>query len=328
MVVKLIDDKGLWDKFIAESPYGTLFHQWEFLKLMEKHSGCKLYTYGMYRGGELICLFPLYVRNFFGSVMVFSPPPGMAVPQLGFVMSRVYDTIKQRRKETYLNEMADEMEAEIKGLGANFVYISTVNRFVDVRPFKWNHYDVRMCYTYTVDLGQPLDQIRKKFDESLAAGISESEKLLYRIRPAEDPDEFYDLLQDRYRQVARAIIPGRQYFKEVLAAFPENMKIEYLYEGDRAVVPVAYYQYKKRFAFWMWPDDDPGRLGHIAWHYIQCKKAEGLESLELPGASEKKQCAFISKFNAPLIYNYNVARSDTKGRIGKRVYGGVIKVPV
>jgi hypothetical protein len=328
MVVKLIDDKALWDKFIAESPYGTLFHQWEPLQLIEKHSGCKLYTYGMYRGGELVCLFPLYVRNFLGSVMVFSPPPGMAIPQLGFVMSRVYDTIKQRRKETYLNEMADEMEAEIKNLAANFVYISTVNHFVDVRPYKWNQYDVRMCYTYSIDLRQPLDQIRKKFDESLAHSIEESEKLPYSIRPADDADAFYDMLHDRYRHEGRSLIPGRQYFKDLLAAFPDNVKIEYLCEGEKPVVPVAYYQYKKRFAFWMWPGDDAGRLGHIVWHYIQSKKAEGFESLELPGASEKKQCDFISKFNAPLIYNYNVARSDTKGRIGKRVYSGVIKVPV
>jgi hypothetical protein len=331
MVVKLIDDKGLWDKFIEESPYGTIFHLWDFLKIIEKHSGCKLYPYGVYRGGELTCLFPVYVRNFMGSIMVFSPPPGMAIPYLGFVMSRTYDALKQRRKETYLNEMADEMEAEIKKLSANFVYISTVNRFVDVRPFKWNQYDVRMYYSYAIDLKRPLDEIRDNFDDSLKRDIQESEKQPYSICPAGDIDAFYGMVQDRYRREGRAFIVGKEYLKDVLTAFPDNVKTDLLCEGDKAIIPIVYYQYKKRFTFWMWPDgggSDLHRRGYIAWHYIRNKKAEGLQSLEIPGASEKRLCAFISKFNAPLIYNFNIARNDLKGRIGKRMYSSVVKARI
>jgi hypothetical protein len=331
MVVKLIDDKGLWDKFMQESPYGTLFHSWDFLKIIEKHSGCKLYPYGVYRGGELTCLFPLYIRSFMGSIMVFSPPPGMAIPHLGFVMSQVYDRLKQRRKESYLNEMADEMEAEIKKLGANFVYISTVNRFVDVRPFKWNGYDVRMYYSYAIDLKRPLDELRENFDDGLKRGILESEKLSYDIRHADNFDAFYEMMHDRYKREGQALIVGKEYLKDVLTAFPDNVKMDLLCEGDKAVVPVAYYQYKKRFAFWMWPDggdNDLRRCGYVAWHYIRSKKAEGLESLEIAGASEKRRCAFISKFNAQLIYNFNIARNDLKGRMGKRMYSNVIKVHI
>jgi hypothetical protein len=109
MVVKLIDDQGLWDKHIEDSVYGTLFHKWDFLKIIEKHSESKLYPYGVFRGEELVCLFPLFVKQFMGLRMIFSPPPGLAVPYLGFVMVSAYDRLKQRRKESYINDVADGM---------------------------------------------------------------------------------------------------------------------------------------------------------------------------------------------------------------------------
>jgi hypothetical protein len=329
MVVKLIDDKSLWDKHIEESPYGTLFHRWDFLKVIEKHSGCKLYPYGIYRGDELTCLYPLYVRGFMGTKMVFSPPPGLAVPHLGFVMGRVYDKLKQRRKETYLNEMVDGIEAEIKQLGANFVYLSTVNRFVDVRPFKWSGYDVHMYYSYAIDLMRPLDEIRGNFDEGLKREVMEGEKLPFTMRNA-GVDEFYGVLSDRYRRDGRAVI-GKEYLKDVLSAFPDNVKIALLYNGDEAVDPVAYYQYKDRSAFWIWPagrDTVSHGSAYAAWDLIKNKKAEGLASLEIPGASERRQNAFISKFNAPLIYNFAIARNDLKGRIGGGMYRNLIKVRI
>ena len=67
---------------------------------------------------------------------------------------------------------------------------------------------------------------------------------------------------------------------------------------------------------------------YAAWDLIKNKKAEGLASLEIPGASERRQNAFISKFNAPLIYNFTIARNDLKGRIGGGMYRNLIKVRI
>jgi len=83
MPAEIITDPALWDGFIEESPYGMLFHRWDFLKIIEKHSGYTLYPYGVYRGKELACLFPLYYRREKGMKMVFSPPPGMCIPLHG-----------------------------------------------------------------------------------------------------------------------------------------------------------------------------------------------------------------------------------------------------
>ena len=332
MVVKLIEDKALWDKHIEESPYGTLFHLWDFLKIIERHSGCKLYPYGIYRGDELVCLFPLFIKSFMGVKMVFSPPPGMAVPNLGFVMGAVYDKLKQRRKEMYINGVADEIEAEIKKMHANYVQISTVNRFVDVRPFRWNGYSVQMKYSYAIDLNMSLDEIWGNFDDSLKREISDGEKMQLSIRPTDDVDQFYHILQGQFERKGQIPpMPGKAYLKDVIAAFPDNLKISFLYKGDKIVDLVAYYQYKKHFAFWLWLTEHDTSLNsseYIAWDYIRNKKAEGLESLEISGASVKRHFAFKSKFNAPLVYNFSITRNDMAGRVGEGMYSSLLKVHI
>lgn len=330
MVVKLIDDQGLWNKHIEESPYGTLFHLWDFLKIIEKHSECKLYPYGIYRGDELVCLFPLFIKSFMGITMVFSPPHGMGIPYLGFVMSSIYDKLKQRRKESYINNVADEIEAEIKKMHANSVHISTVNRFVDVRPFRWNGYDILMNYSYAIDLKRPFDEIWENFDDELKREISESEKLQLSIRPADDVDRFYRVMQDRFKeQHETPPITSKEYLKDVLKTFPDNIKIGFLYNGNDILDPIASYQYKNRSGFWIWlarQDEALHSSESGAWNFIKNKKAEGMESLEITGANIKSQYVFKSKFNAPLIYNFSIFKNDLIGRMGEGIYSSLIKI--
>lgn len=330
MVIKLIEDQGLWDKHIEDSAYGTLFHKWDFLKIIEKHSESKLYPYGVFRGDELTCLFPLFVKQFMGLRMIFSPPPGLAVPYLGFAMVSTYDRLKQRRKESYINSVADEMEEEIKKLHPNFVYMSTVNRFPDVRPFRWNGYEVQMNYSYVIDLKRPLDDIRNDFDAGLKSAIAVSEKLPLSVRPAEDVDQFYSAMQSRFRSRRETPpVASKEYLRDVLKAFPDNIKINFLYNGNDIVVPFASYQYKKRSGFWVWlarPDEVFHSSEFCAWDLIKAKKAEGMESLEMPGAGIRSQYMLKSRFNAPLVYNFSVYRKDLAGRMGESLYANVIKI--
>jgi hypothetical protein len=41
MLVELLDDKKLWDQFVENSPQGLLFHKWDFLKTVKRHSKCQ-----------------------------------------------------------------------------------------------------------------------------------------------------------------------------------------------------------------------------------------------------------------------------------------------
>jgi hypothetical protein len=159
MPVEIIHDKALWDKFIDDSPHGLLFHRWDFLKIAEKHTGYKLLPYGVYLGEELVCIFPLFYKKTMGLKTLFSPPPKTAIPSLGLVMGAGYDGLRQRRKENYLNDVVDEMHKEITRLSPDYISIALVPRFIDVRPFKWNGYDIDVHFTYLIDLKKPIEYI-------------------------------------------------------------------------------------------------------------------------------------------------------------------------
>ena len=60
MVVELLEDKKRWDQFVETSPQGFLFHKWDFLKTVERHSRYQLVPYCIYSGEELRCIFPFF----------------------------------------------------------------------------------------------------------------------------------------------------------------------------------------------------------------------------------------------------------------------------
>jgi hypothetical protein len=60
MVVELLEDKKRWDQFVETSPQGSLFHKWDFLKTVERHSKYRFLPYCVYSGEELRCIFPFF----------------------------------------------------------------------------------------------------------------------------------------------------------------------------------------------------------------------------------------------------------------------------
>ena len=61
MVVELLEDKKRWDEFVETSPQGLLFHKWDFLKTVERHSNDQFLPYCVYSGEELRCIFPFFI---------------------------------------------------------------------------------------------------------------------------------------------------------------------------------------------------------------------------------------------------------------------------
>ena len=108
MTAARVDDKDTWDTFIDESPSGLLFHKWDYLHLTAKHTGSTLLPYAVYKGGEPICVFPLFYRRIRGISTVF-PAPAHRDTSPGCVMSRSFEELKQSKKESTLQMVAEDI---------------------------------------------------------------------------------------------------------------------------------------------------------------------------------------------------------------------------
>ena len=92
------EDAQEWDRIISESPQGTLFHQWNWLKIIEKHTQSTLYPIIGMKGSTPVAVLPLFFQIKGPLRLVFSPPPHVALFYLGPVMAGE-DTLKQKNQE-------------------------------------------------------------------------------------------------------------------------------------------------------------------------------------------------------------------------------------
>jgi len=57
------DDANEWDSIVSESPQGTIFHHWNWLKIAEKYTHSTLYTLIGVKGNTPVGIFPLFFKK-------------------------------------------------------------------------------------------------------------------------------------------------------------------------------------------------------------------------------------------------------------------------
>ncbi|HEY3272415.1 MAG TPA: GNAT family N-acetyltransferase [Methanocella sp.] len=324
MTISLIDDRELWDRTVDQSPYGLLFHKWDFLKIAEKHTGWKLLPYGIYQGTNLLSLFPLFYKKDFMLKSVFSPPPLSCIPYLGPTMNASYDRVKPNTRETQLQAVVDETSAAIKKLSPSYVYIQMPPAFMDIRPFKWNGFQETSHFTYIIDLDRPLDDIWASFGTKLRWNLKNVSKLPLQIRQVNDAETFYDIVTRRYAEQGLTFpMKGSGYLKELIEAFPDNLKMYFLYNGEEIASVITVCQYRGRMIHWMGNARlDSGIAGndHMLWTLIKMAKEDGCKEFELQGAGDRRLWHYKSKYNPRLEVCYAASQKDPLGNAAEWAY--------
>lgn len=333
MTIAIMTDSAEWDRFVEESPYGQLFHKWGFLELIARYSGYRLYPYGVYKGDELICLFPAFYRAKRGLRFLYSPPQQslVYVPYLGFVMSPVFDTLRQHKKENYLDIVSREVNREISRMKANRISISSSPRLVDLRHFKWSGYRVEVGYTYVIDLKRSTQEIWNSFSKDCKKSIRDCEKKKLMLKPSDDVDAFIRLMRHDLAQKDDTFFHRQdsQYLKDILARFPDNLKMSFLYDDDALVAAAINCEYKKHLLLWMCGKDcSKGDYGeYLNWEFIRQAKDRGCELAENWGTEQKMLCVYKSKFNPVIMPSFALVKDDAFGRLASWTYSSLTKQP-
>ena len=330
MAISTIRDGVLWDRFVEESPYGLLFHRWRFLQIVEQHTGYRLLPYGVYRGDELIAVFPLFYRKDLFLKSVFSPPPLTCIPYMGFVVGAGYDGLRPRERETWVRTIVDEADAEIRKLSPNFVYVQMAPCFTDIRPFKWNDYREESHFTYLLDLDRPEEELLKSFDrKSARTMIKKAGGFRLTLKQVNDADLFLDIMTQRYAEQGLTFpIVSRQYLKDLLAAFPDHIKMYFLYNGDDVVSLMTDYEYKGLVIDWLGAakmnSEVPG-TDYLKWELMKKARADGYSVYDIQGAGDRRLSHYKSKFNPRLEVCYALSRKDAIGSAAEWAYSNILR---
>ncbi|MDD1654014.1 MAG: GNAT family N-acetyltransferase [Methanomicrobiales archaeon] len=321
MGIEILKDREQWDRFVDGSPYGSIFHQWDILKIVEKHTRFQFLPYGITKGEKLIALLPLFSRRVYGLRMVASPPPRTGIPHMGFVVSEAFDTQKQDRREQDLETIGTELAGELETLAPDHFFMSLPPNFLDVRIFRWLGFEVIPSYTYFLDLTPPPEKILASFKNKRRGAIKSALQSGLSLEIGSDPEDLYRLMKARYDELGQALgIPGIEYLQDLSRTLPDAIRICNVRDGDQVVASTMLTRYKD-MKFWLGMPKPTGNANDfLIWQVILEAKSQGFSTLEVVGANTRHLSAFKSQFNPALVPGFNIRRRNRRAAVAEYLY--------
>jgi len=319
MTVELLEDKKRWDQFVENSPQGSLFHKWDFLKTVERHSKYQFLPYCVYSGEELRCIFPFFMGRNHGLTVMNSPPPNTQIPYLGPVFDPSMQARRAGGKEKILDQVTSDVCNEIDTIAPNLVSITTVPNFIDARFFMWKKYREHVRMTYAIDLERSLDEIWASFSRHCRQKIRQLSAYSPEIQQTDDVSGMLDLWRKRFRELRVEVpLPSDRYLKELVAAFPHDVTVYNLTIDGRLAAAIACCAMQKgRYGLWIGGVSARRNLGvneYLDWEMVKKAKSEGFKKLDL-GPSDAGPSQYKAKFNPALEPYWTLKKTDTLHKV-------------
>jgi hypothetical protein len=313
MAAEIIDDKGLWDGFIDESPHGLLFHKWDFLKIIEKYTHFRLLRYGIYEGRELVGVIPIFYKSMKGIKMAYSPPQGTLayIPYMGPVMGRAYSCLIQRKKEDRFALVWGDIRRELKKLSPNFTSIMLAREMDDMRPIEatWDSME---------------SDFRKAIKKSKQYGLS--------AKQGTDVNILCNIMADRLKERGTTFFQRQspEYLTELMAAYPDNLQMTFLYLDDRIIGAKLDCIYKGSYIGWCGGTEinpDIPANDFFEWETIKEASSLGCKFYENWGGDMRRLNMFKSKLNPTLVPYYHLRKKDALGKLSDWGYDMISENP-
>jgi hypothetical protein len=323
MAVELLEDKKRWDQFVENSPQGLLFHKWDFLKTVERHSRSRFLPYCIYSGEELRCIFPFFTGRRHGLTAMKSPPLRTQIWYLGPAFDPSVHALKAVAREKIFEQVTGELCREIEKIAPNFVHFSTVPNFLDVRFFMWKNFTANLEFTYAIDLEKSLDEIWASFSKGCRQKIKRVSAHSPEIQQTNDVSALLDVWRGRFAERGEQVpLISDSYLKELVATFPQDITVYTLsIDGSLAAAEACCALQKERYCCWIGGVNARKDLGvneYLDWEVAKRAKSEGFKKLDL-GGGPANLSTYKAKFDPVLEPYCIVEKKDTMWKIGLRV---------
>lgn len=332
--VATADDAQQWDAIVADSPSGTIFHTWKWLKIAEKYSSAKLYPLLFMKGKEALGIIPLFHQKKFSLDLVFSPPAYLALLFLGPILSQNKEQ-KSYKNEFMWIEMQRELDRYIQGnFTSHYCAIATAPGLSDSRPYHWAGYQTENSYDYLIDLRPGPDSLWGNLPKNFRQDITRSIKNGISVDQGgeEELGIIYDLLVQRYKEQGRPVKVPKEYLIDIYRAFSDHIKIFIAKHEDTIVTGSVELAYKNFIGSWIGNlkpsiNISPSPNGILIWEMIKYAASHGYCSYTVYGAAgnERLYQYYLTKFNPQLQYRFTAKKMSILGNWIEQGYLHLIK---
>jgi len=323
-----------WDAIVENSSQGTLFHTWNWLKIMEKHTGSILHPLVVKKDDIPIGIFPLFYQKKGILKMVYSPPPHTSVFYMGPVITN-YETMRQDKRENNYFEVQklvdDYITTELK---ADYVSISLPPGLSDPRPYSWTDYSVRPLYDYVIDLSTGPDLLFQTLDKKRRQDINRAMRkgMKVGIGSRKEFEIILDLMNERYKQQAKIVTVPTDYLLDIYDTFSKNITVFYGTYEDEIITGLIDLHYKDTIYSWIGnlkpvKSVSPSPSDLVNWEAVRYGCEQGFKSyVLLSAAGNKRLYAYNSaKFNPCLSIRFSVKKSSFTAGVLEKGYLTIVK---
>jgi CelD/BcsL family acetyltransferase involved in cellulose biosynthesis len=328
------DDAKEWNNLILQSPHGTPFHTWNWLKITEKHTYTKLYPLIGIQNDTPVGLFPLFFQKNGPIRMVFSPPPHAAIPSLGPVLLG-YDTLRQAKWESRYVEFQKSVDNFIsEELQANYVSISLPPGLGDPRPYTWSGYSADPHFDYQVDLSKGIERLYKSLNNRQRSDLAKAEKLgmTMELGSKNEYDSILDLLDVRYAEQGKIITVSREYFHEIYNTFKDDIKIIVINVDGKAATGLIFLRNRDSLLAWVGNPKPKNRISpspnHLLyWESVKYASEQKFTYFSVMGAAGDVRLHefYASRFNPDLKIRYDVSQYSFSIGMLEKGYANILK---
>jgi len=220
-------DSSEWNGLVDTAPAGTLFHSWDWLEILERHTKTKLSPVMVKRDGIPLGIVPLFFQKKGIIRMVFSPPPRGGLFYLGPVLVDDRKDRQDKRESDYLDFHKAVEKYILEELKPDYTRISLPPNLTDPRPYGWSGYTVEPLYDYVTDLTRGEEYLLSSLPKKQRQGVNRSIKKGVVVEPGgkEALNSVLDLMENRYEQQQKAISMPRPYLMDLYDRFKDNMTV-------------------------------------------------------------------------------------------------------
>jgi hypothetical protein len=328
------NDAEEWNSIISQSPHGTLFHQWEWLKITEKHTETRLFPLIGMKNGVPIGVIPLFFQKKGPIRMVFSPPPHAALFYLGPVLAGC-DLLRQEKTENLYSEFQNGIENFINNdLNAQYISISLTPAFQDTRQFKWSGYRIHPYFDYAVDLSKGVDFLHSSLDRKQRSAIKKAKEreMIFEIGEEKEYEKILDLMDNRYAEQGKIITASRSYFTDLYKIYKNNIMLSVIKVENDVVTGSIHLKYRDTVYNWQGnpkPKNplNPSPNDLLIWESIRYSCENGFKYYTTMSAAGNKRLHsyYVCKCNPALVIRYTATKKSLLAGFFEKSYTHLIK---
>jgi hypothetical protein len=320
-------DEAEWDGWVSSSPDASVFHRMPFLRAMERESGTRLHALVVRDGTGPVALFPVFTKGKPPLRAALSPPPALAVPELGPLLLR--SPAGQSEREGQWNGVVEACEAYVRReLRPAFVRVSCVWQVADVRPFTWAGYAAEPFFTYHIPLGDGPEAVFKRWKPQVRTDARRALKYA-QLRMESGGGELLRVLVERvrarYREQGRDWTVSPRFFEELDAGLEGRLTVRALMDGGEMVAGLALLADGGVVRHWLGGTTPRGPFIGVNellhWRVVEEFAGRDFHTYELMGANTAHLARHKARFNPRLVTQFRLERATVSARLAQAAAG-------